>query len=139
MFHPAGKIGRKLLLRVSDLMATGENIPRVHQSATLREAIVSISRGKMGAGVVVDASSTLLGIVTDGDLRRLLEKQQNPLDLSVASLMTLTPRSLAPDQLAVEALNQMNEHAITVMPVVSGENTVVGMLHLHELLAAGLS
>lgn len=136
--HPGGKIGRKLLLRVEDLMASGDSLPFVEQAAALRDAIVSISKGQLGAGFVVDNNRTLLGIVTDGDLRRVLEHDPNPLNQKVAALMTTEPKTLSPGLLAVEALTRMNEHSITVMPVVDANNQVIGALHLHELLKAGL-
>lgn len=135
--HPGGKIGRKLLLRVEDLMVTGSALPLVDESSLMREAIVVISRGKLGAGFVVDARRRLKGIVTDGDLRRVLEHDPNPLDQNVSTLMTTTPKTLTGDLLAVEALTRMNDHSITVMPVVV-DDEVVGALHLHELIKAGL-
>lgn len=136
--HPGGKIGRQLLLRVSDLMAIGDALPLVERSAILREAIVAISRGKIGAGFVVDDGGKLAGIVTDGDLRRVLEHDPNPLDQGVAVLMTTTPKTLSSELLAVEALTLMNDNSIMVMPVVDENGIVVGALHMHELLRAGL-
>ncbi len=135
--HPGGQIGRRLLLRVKDLMVVGEALPVISRETRLREAIVVISRGKLGAGLIVNQSGMLQGIITDGDLRRILEHQPNPLDQAVGKLMTSNPRTLSGELLAVEALAKMNEHAITVMPVVEQE-IVVGALHLHDLLRAGL-
>jgi len=136
--HPAGKIGRQLLLRVEDLMVTGDKLPLVNCSVELREAIMIISQGKIGAGFVVDSSNRLMGIVTDGDLRRILERDPNPLDHKVDDLMSGNPKTLTRDLLAVEALTRMNQNSITVMPVVDLQGAVVGALHLHELLKAGL-
>ena len=136
--HPGGKIGRKLLLRVNDLMVTGKELPVVSDTAHLREAIVTISRGKMGAGLIVDSAGRLKGILTDGDLRRVLERDPDPLDRDVSSMMTTTPKTLSANLLAVEALTRMNDHAITVMPVIQQDGIVIGALHLHELLKAGL-
>ena len=135
--HPGGQLGRKLLLRVSDVMVTGDAVPRVMEQTSLRDAIVIISEGKMGAGFIVDATHQLLGILTDGDLRRVLQKFPNPLDQTVGKLMTQNPRTLPPHMLAVEALALMNEFEITVMPVVDDQG-IVGGLHMHELLKAGL-
>ena len=135
--HPGGQIGRSLLLRVSDLMAIESAIPLVNSDASLRDAIVAISQGKLGAGFIADSSQHLLGIVTDGDLRRILERDPNPLDLPVADLMTRSPRTLTSELLAVEALTLMNDCQITVMPVVDN-GIVIGALHLHDLLKAGL-
>jgi arabinose-5-phosphate isomerase len=135
--HPGGQLGRQLLLRVHDLMTTGDAIPLVPRSAILRDAILLISRGKMGAGLIVDQFHALKGILTDGDLRRILEKHPNPLDQPVADLMTRSPHTLSPDMLAVDALTRMNDLAITVMPVVQNHQ-VIGALHMHDLLRAGL-
>lgn len=135
--HPGGQIGRNLLLRVSDLMATESAIPLVACDASLRDTIVVISQGKLGAGFIIDSSQQLLGILTDGDLRRILECDPNPLDQPVADLMTRSPRTLTSDLLAVQALTLMNDYQITVMPVVDN-GMVIGALHLHELLKAGL-
>ena len=135
--HPGGQIGRNLLLRVSDLMATESAIPVVACDASLRDTIVVISQGKLGAGFIIDSSQQLLGILTDGDLRRILERDSNPLDQPVADLMTRSPRTLTSDLLAVQALTLMNDCQITVMPVVDN-GMVIGALHLHELLKAGL-
>ncbi|MCP4081777.1 MAG: KpsF/GutQ family sugar-phosphate isomerase [Planctomycetaceae bacterium] len=135
--HPGGQIGRNLLLRVSDLMATESAIPVVACDASLRDTIVVISQGKLGAGFIIDSSQHLLGILTDGDLRRILERDPNPLDQPVADLMTRSPRTLTSDLLAVQALTLMNDCQITVMPVVDN-GIVIGALHLHELLKAGL-
>ncbi|MGI9517075.1 MAG: KpsF/GutQ family sugar-phosphate isomerase, partial [Pirellulaceae bacterium] len=137
MFHPSGQLGRQLLLRVSDLMATGDAVPLVPESSTLREAIVIISQKTLGAGFVVNSEGKLLGIVTDGDLRRILEQHQNPLDQKVDQLMTRQPRTVTADQLAVEALNRMNDFSITMMPVVDEQNHISGALHIHQLLKAG--
>lgn len=135
--HPGGQLGRKLLLRVSDVMVTGEAIPKVLAQSSLRDAIVKISEGKMGAGFIVDATQKLLGILTDGDLRRVLQRFPNPLDQPVGELMTQNPRTLSPNMLAVEALAMMNELEITVMPVIDDQG-IIGGLHMHELLKAGL-
>ena len=135
--HPGGQIGRNLLRRVSDLMATESAIPVVACDASLRDTIVVISQGKLGAGFIIDSSQHLLGILTDGDLRRILERDPNPLDQPVADLMTRSPRTLTSDLLAVQALTLMNDCQITVMPVVDN-GIVIGALHLHELLKAGL-
>ena len=139
VFHPGGQLGRQLLLRVSDLMASGDAVPLVPETATLREAIVIISQKTLGAGFVVNDPGVLQGIVTDGDLRRILEQHQNPLDQPVSQLMTRQPRTVAASQLAVEALNHMNDFSITVMPVVDEQGHVCGALHVHQLLKAGLT
>ncbi len=137
VFHPSGKIGRQLLMRVGDLMQV-DDMPVVTQESTVRESIVAISKGKLGAGFIVDQDVKLIGIVTDGDLRRILETQANPLDQPVTSVMNRQPKVLDRDQLAVDALNHMNAASITVMPVVDEDRSILGALHLHVLLKSGI-
>jgi arabinose-5-phosphate isomerase len=138
LFHPSGQLGRKMLLSVADLMHRNDRLPLVEQTATLRETIVVISKMGLGAGLVCDAGRQLLGIMTDGDLRRVLEKQKNPLELPVAQLMNASPQMIQESRLAVEALNLMRERSITVLPVLGPDNRVTGIVHLHDLLRAGL-
>lgn len=139
LFHPGGSLGRRMLLTVADLMHTGEQIPRIEHTASLREAIVIISRKGLGAGLICNDTGKLLGIITDGDLRRVLEKHRNPLETPVAELMNARPSTIDSGQLAVEALNQMREKSITMLPVVDAQHHVTGVLHLHDLLRAGLN
>ncbi len=150
IFHPGGHLGRKLLLRVDDVMHRGDKIPRIDPASTLRDAIVVISQKTLGAGFVVDSRDQLLGIITDGDLRRILERQNDPLELKVTDLMMTQPKTVSPTTLAAEALRLMEDCSITVLPVVvpaaelagadeAVESVVVGALHLHDLLRVGLA
>lgn len=135
-FHPGGVLGKKLYLRVSDLYINNEK-PKVDPSATLKTVIVEISRNRLGATAVVDDNNMLLGIVTDGDLRRMLEKNV-PLDTVTAKdIMSAGPKTIAPDSLAVNALDMLRRHDITQLPVTS-ENRYIGMIHLHDLVREGL-
>ncbi len=138
LVHPAGQLGRKLLLTVGDLMHSGEQIPCVNEDALIREAIVVISNKGLGAGLVCDSDQKLIGILTDGDLRRLLEKHQNPLELAVAEHMTPGPVAMHAGQLAVEAINLMRKHSITLLPVIDQSQHISGVIHLHDLIRAGL-
>ncbi len=136
--HPGGALGRRLLLHVADIMHRDEEIPRVPLGASLTEAVMEITRKRLGFTTVTDADGHLAGVFTDGDLRRLLE---DPPDLNatpVETVMTREPTTLAPDMLAAEALQLMERRRINAFPVVDGEGRVVGAVNLHDLLRAGV-
>jgi len=135
--HPAGALGRRLLLHIRDIMHDAADVPRVREDATLSEALVEISRKRLGMTAIVDDQDRLLGIYTDGDLRRTLD--DTSLDLRrtrVASLMSRDPKTIGPDQLAVEAAHLMETHKISALVVVDGGRRVVGALNIHDLLRA---
>ena len=135
--HPAGSLGRRLLLRISDIMHTGEGIPHVTADATVSQALVEMSRKRLGMTAVVDAQDRLLGVFTDGDLRRALDDAQVDLrTLPVTSLMGHSPKTIGPGQLAVEAAHLMEEFKINALVVVDEERRVVGALNIHDLLQA---
>ena len=135
-FHPGGLLGKKLYMRVSDLYIQNEK-PVVNPSAPLKDVIVEISKKRLGATAVVDDSGNLLGIITDGDLRRMLQKDV-PFDKATAAdIMTKNPKSINADQLAVDALDMMRKNDITQL-VVSKGSQYLGILHLHDLVREGL-
>ncbi len=135
--HPSGSLGRRLLLRISDVMHTGDGIPRVSAEATVSQALVEMSRKRLGMTAVVDAQERLLGIFTDGDLRRALDDAQADLrTLPVKALMGHAPKTIGPGQLAVEAAHLMEEHKISALVVVDDQQRVVGALNIHDLLQA---
>jgi arabinose-5-phosphate isomerase len=137
MSHPAGSLGRRLLLKIEDLMHTGTAIPQVLESATLTEALMEMSRKGLGMTAIVDAEHRLLGVFTDGDLRRALD--DDGVDMRgapVAQLMTRTPKSIGPDKLAAEAAQLMDAHKIHALIVVDDEQRVVGALNIHDLMRA---
>ncbi|GAP66476.1 KpsF/GutQ family protein [Mizugakiibacter sediminis] len=135
--HPAGSLGRRLLLRIADIMHTGDKVPKVRADASLTEALVEMSRKGLGMTAVVDADDRLLGVYTDGDLRRTLDDHQVDLrGVRVAELMTRNPKSIAPDKLAAEAAQLMETYKIHSLLVVDGERRVVGALNIHDLLRA---
>lgn len=136
--HPGGALGRRLLLRVRDAMHTGEQVPRVAPGTPMREAIVEITRKRMGITTVVDEAGRLAGVVSDGDLRRQLESGTDFLDAPVEQVMTRAPKTIGPDALAAEAVELMERHAITGLVVVEGE-AVAGLVHLHDLLKLGVA
>ncbi len=134
-YHPGGSLGKRLYLRVSDLYLQNEK-PQVSPQANLRTAIVEISGKRLGAVAVVD-SQKLLGIITDGDIRRIFEKEVDVFSLTADQIMSVGPKVVRPDDLAVHALDLMRENSITQLPVVeSGQ--YLGFLHLHDLLREGI-
>lgn len=135
--HPAGSLGRKLLLRIADIMHQGDLLPAVAASASVGDALVEMSQKRLGMTAIVDAEQRLLGVFTDGDLRRLLDDgPANLAGLPVIDRMTRNPKTLSPDQLAVEAAQLMERHQINGVLVVEPGGRVVGALNIHDLLRA---
>jgi len=138
LYHPGGFLGRRLLLTVGELMHQGDRLPLISPNSPLRDAIVEISRKSLGAVFVVDAQGQIVGILTDGDLRRSLGAGGNPLEEPVSQHMSSRPRTISPDEKAVAAIHLMEQHAITVLPVVDETGKPRGAIHLHDLVKAGL-
>lgn len=135
-FHPGGILGKKLYMRVSDLYVNNEK-PFVGPEETLKRVIVEISKNRLGATAVTDGHQRLLGVVTDGDLRRMLEKNE-PLDrITAKDIMSKSPKTISADALAVDALDLMRKNDITQLVVVS-EGIYLGIIHLHDLVREGL-
>jgi len=134
--HPGGSLGRRLLTHVRDIMHTGAGIPAVGHDALLSEALLEISRKRLGMTAIVDDAQRVLGIFTDGDLRRTLEKRLDFGTTPVSAVMSHTPRSIAPEALAAEAVQLMELHNINQMLVVDADNKLVGALNMHDLLRA---
>lgn len=135
--HPAGSLGRRLLLHITDVMHAGDDVPRVSATATLSEALVEMSRKRLGMTAVVDADDRLLGVFTDGDLRRALADASLDLrNMPVERLMGHSPKTIGPNQLAVEAAHLMETHKISALVVVDDDNRLVGALNIHDLLRA---
>jgi arabinose-5-phosphate isomerase len=135
--HPAGSLGRRLLLHISDVMHAGADVPRVGADASLSDALVEMSRKRLGMTAIVDAEDRLLGVFTDGDLRRALDDAGNDLrGTPVLKAMTRNPKTIGPDKLAVEAAHLMEEHKINALIVVDAGQRVVGALNIHDLLRA---
>ncbi|MGH8003611.1 MAG: KpsF/GutQ family sugar-phosphate isomerase [Limisphaerales bacterium] len=137
LLHPGGSLGKKLWLKVEDLMHTGTDIPKVTPASPVKEAILEMTSKRLGATTVANEKDELLGIFTDGDLRRLVEKKKEFMELPASDVMSANPKTVRPEALAAAALNQMEEHKITVLAVTSGRK-LVGILHLHDLLQAGV-
>jgi arabinose-5-phosphate isomerase len=138
-FHPGGTIGKKLLLRVSDLMHSGEELPVVKDDAPMSVAIMEMTGKKLGCTAVTDINGVLTGMITDGDLRRQLQSKGDALlSYPAGQCMTVNPKHLHPEELAIDALNLMESHKITMLPVVDANLHPVGMLHMHDLIRAGV-
>ena len=134
--HPAGALGRRLLTYVSDVMRTGDRIPRVTVNTPLLDALREISSKQLGMTAVLDAEGRLQGIFTDGDLRRLLERAADVRNVKLADVMTRNPLTIAPDVLAAEAAQLMDQRKKNQLLVVDASGALVGALHMHDLMAA---
>lgn len=141
--HPSGRIGRRITLKVKDLMLVGEAIPCCWPEEKLIDVLVKLSNKKCGCVLITDEKNTLQGIFTDGDLRRTLEKHgAKALEKRIGEIMASSPRSIGPDKLAWEALQAMEGdqmRPITVLPVVDERRSVVGIVRMHDILQSGLS
>lgn len=135
--HPGGAIGRKLLTRVSDVMVT-EKLPILPQSATMRDAIVQLAE-RRGIAIVVDSDSRILGVLTTGDLSRLMEKEENVFPVPVSGVMNKTPKVARDDELGSAVVYRMEQFGVIAMPVVDEAAAVVGVVHLHDLMRAGVA
>lgn len=133
--HPGGSLGRTLLLRVRDVMVT-RDLPLLAADRPMRECVVLLAK-RRGTVAVVNGGGALAGVVTAGDLTRLMEKTDRFMDVSVAEVMTRAPRTTGPDELAGAAVRIMEKHGIMALPVLDGANQVVGIVHLHDLMKAG--
>lgn len=135
-FHPGGTLGKKLYLRVSDLYTQNEK-PKVPAGASLKDVISEISRKRLGATVVIDENERVLGVVTDGDLRRMLEKSISLETATARDIMTVNPKSIDAGKLAVDALDLLRRHDITQL-IVTEDGKYVGIIHLHDLIREGI-
>ena len=136
--HPGGSLGRRLLVHVHDVMHTGTALPVVREDASLKDALLEMTRKGLGMTAVVDAGNTLIGVFTDGDLRRTLENAVDVHSAQIAVLMSRQPKSIHPDRLAVEAVEKMQELKINGLLVVDKNGLLVGALNMHDLLKAGV-
>ena len=134
--HPGGSLGRRLLTHVRDIMRVGDAVPRVPLDAPFAAALLEMTHKGLGMTAVVDADGTLRGIITDGDLRRLLERGVDLRELSAGAVMHAQPRTISAQALAVEAVELMDHHRITQIPVVDDAQRLIGALNLHDLFAA---
>ncbi|MBU1261859.1 KpsF/GutQ family sugar-phosphate isomerase [bacterium] len=139
LLHPGGLLGKQLLLKVSDLMHTGDKLPKVSVSAPIKEVILEMSRKKLGMTCVTDQEGKLTGIITDGDLRRLIEKGKEPiLNLLAEEAQTRNPKTTTKETQALSALRTMEDFSITSLVIVDNNQMPEGIIHIHDILRAGL-
>jgi arabinose-5-phosphate isomerase len=141
MFHPSGVLGRRLLVTVAELMHTGDELPVVPHTVTLRESLPEVVGKRLGGTCVVDAAGRLAGLCVDGDIKRILLEREDALDRPITEAMNPAPTTIAPDTLALTALRCMEQRAagpVTLLIVTDPDNRPVGLLHIHDILRAGL-
>jgi len=136
--HPAGQLGRKLLLHIRDIMHSGPDVPRVREEATISQTIMEVTRKRLGMSAIVDADDKVSGIYTDGDLRRTLDSGLDPHTTPVSQVMTRGGKFIGPDALAVEAAQMMEKYRIQGLLVIDDDNRLVGALNFQDLLKAGV-
>jgi arabinose-5-phosphate isomerase len=134
--HPGGVLGRKLLLRVSDIMHTGPRIPKVTQDTLLRDALMEMTRKGFGTTAIIDSDNRVAGIFTDGDVRRMLDNGTDIHSNSIGNFMTIGCKTIQASALAAEAVKMMEDYKINVLLVVNDDNTLAGILNMHDLLRA---
>lgn len=138
-FHPRGSLGKKLFTKVSDLMHTGVSLPLTAPDVSVTIAVMEISSKRLGLTIIGDASKKILGIVTDGDLRRGIERWgKNFFDMTVDEVMTRNPRTVSADELAAKALSIMEKYSITALVVPDENGNALGVIHLHDILRQGI-
>ena len=141
MFHPSGVLGRSMLLKVAELMHTGDELPVVRRDLTLRESLPEIVGKRLGGACVVDDDGRLVGLCVDGDIKRVLLEREDALDRPITEVMNPEPTTIAPDMLALSALRKMEQRRrgpVTLLIVVGDDGRPAGLLHIHDVLRAGL-
>ncbi len=138
LYHPSGALGKGILYKVGELMIKGDMLPVISQEASFREAIELVSEKRLGTALLVDNNSKLSGVITDGDIRRAVIKHPDVRNLKVKDVMTSNPKTIGIDELCAKALSVMEKYSITSLAVVDKENNPIGLLHIHDLLRAGV-
>lgn len=139
MYHPSGKLGKGLTYKVKDLMITGDKMPIVTEDESFTDVINTISEYKLGMAMVVSSDKKLQGVLTDGDIRRTIIKYHDIAALQIKNVMTLNPKRITEEAYAASALNLMEKYSITALAVVDENNVPVGVIHVHDLLRAGVA
>lgn len=139
MYHPSGKLGKGLTYKVRDLMISGDKMPIVSENETFTDVINTISEYKLGMAMIIASDKKLLGVLTDGDIRRTIIKYPNTSNLKIKDVMTVNPKRITEEAYAASALNLMEKYSITALPVVDENNIPVGVIHVHDLLRAGVA
>ncbi|MGC8795647.1 MAG: KpsF/GutQ family sugar-phosphate isomerase [Thermodesulfovibrio sp.] len=139
VFHPGGSLGRKMLTKVKDLMHMGEELPVAHPDTVMLDAVLEISSKRLGVVVIVDEKMKILGIITDGDVRRGVQKYGKELfELKVSEIMTRNPKTINEEELAAVALSTMQKYSITSLVVPASDGTLKGLIHIHDILKKGI-
>ncbi|HPN38467.1 MAG TPA: KpsF/GutQ family sugar-phosphate isomerase [Melioribacteraceae bacterium] len=138
LLHPAGSLGKRLSLRISEIMYTGTDVPIVKEDSSLKDTIIEITGKRLGTTAVINSDNKLTGIITDGDLRRLLEKTTTIENLKAKDIMSKNPKTISSEFLASFALQQMEKFSITSLIVIDENNFPIGIIHLHDLVRLGL-
>ena len=136
MCHPGGALGKRLLTKVSNIMIT-ENLPINNEKDSFREALATMTKGRQGVTIIVNDNSKCIGILTDGDIRRIFEKYDRVSEIKLEKIYTRNPKTISPDALATEALKKMQDIKITSLIVVDHEREIIGLIHIHHLLGQG--
>ena len=139
MFHPSGALGKGVLYKVSDMMIEGDSLPIVEENTTFHKTISIISEKKLGTAIIINNSGIMTGVLTDGDIRRILLKYENTAGLLAKDVMTRNPKTIKKSDFAAKALHIMEKHSITSLVVCDDENHPIGMIHIHDLLKAGVA
>ncbi|UCE79051.1 MAG: KpsF/GutQ family sugar-phosphate isomerase [Nitrospiraceae bacterium] len=138
-YHPSGTLGKKLLTTVKDLMHTGQDLPLISMSTSLAEALIEISSKRLGMTIVTDNEKKILGIITDGDIRRGVEKWgKSFFDMDIQDVMSRNPKLISRDELATKALSVMEQHSITSLLIPDDKKRALGVIHLHDILRKGI-
>ena len=138
LLHPGGSLGKRLSLKISEIMITGKNLPKVYERTSIKDTILEITSKRLGATCVIDDNDLLVGVITDGDLRRLLERTLDIKNLTAADVMTRNPKTINKEFLASFALQEMEKYNITSLPIIDEQNKPEGILHLHDLVKLGI-
>jgi arabinose-5-phosphate isomerase len=137
-FHPGGTLGRRLLIRVKDLMHAGSDVPQVAESLGGTAAMLEMTAKKLGMTTVIDRQGALIGVITDGDLRRFIQRGGDFTKVVAGELASRNPKTIGPDDLAAKAVEMMERYSITTLVVTEGDRKIVGVIHLHDLLKNGI-
>ncbi len=139
MYHPSGTLGKGILYSVNDLMIKGEGLPLISETTEFKEALNTISEKKLGTALITDNNGILKGVLTDGDIRRILIKYDNVSSLKLQDVMTKNPKTIGKDELCAKALSVMEKYSITSLAVVDEKQVPIGIIHIHDLLKAGVA
>ncbi len=134
LLHPGGLLGTKMLAKVENLMHQGDDLPIVEPGTNMKEVLLEMTAKRLGVACVVSDDGVMKGIITDGDLRRIMEKHGDPLNINAEEAMTRNPMSIVPEALAARALHEMESRSITSLPVIGHDDRLIGLIHMHDII-----